>query len=124
MDVSTDVPEGFQIINSYGPGVFRVSSVLWTCCIIITPERTVEWPILSFENLQIKELEPVLCSSPVIEILLIGTGENMERVPSSLKEYGRKYGVGIDSMDTGAACRTYNVLLSEGRRVAAALMVL
>ena len=47
----------------------------------------------------------------------------MERIPNDLRECIRALGVGVDSMDTGAACRTYNVLLAEGRRVAAALML-
>jgi uncharacterized protein len=58
-----------------------------------------------------------------IEILLLGCGRRMLQVPPSLRAELRQIGVVIDAMDTGAACRTYAVLLTEGRRVAAALLL-
>ena len=124
MDVSTNVPEGLQVIDSYGPGRFRIASVVWSSCVIVMPEQTVEWPISRISDLDSGSLRPVLNAEPGIEVLLIGTGKKMERIPNDLRECIRAQGVGIDSMDTGAACRTYNVLLAEGRRVAAALMLL
>ena len=57
-----------------------------------------------------------------VEILLLGCGPRMAPVPRPLRETLRAAGIVIEAMDTGAACRTYNVLMSEGRRVAAALI--
>ena len=65
-------------------------------------------------------LAPVIDAG--IQILLLGCGRQMLPVPSALREELRAHGVVIDAMDTGAACRTYNVLLAEDRRVAAALL--
>tara|TARA_Y100000589_G_C27177969_1_gene639577 strand:- start:1974 stop:2348 length:375 start_codon:yes stop_codon:yes gene_type:complete len=123
MDVSTSVPEGLQVVDSYGPGRFRIASVVWSSCVIVTPEQTVEWPISSIIDVNADSLRPIFSADPGIEVLLIGTGKKMERIPNELRECIRTQGVGVDSMDTGAACRTYNVLLAEGRRVAAALML-
>ena len=123
MDVSTSVPEGLQVVDSYGPGRFRIASVVWSSCVIVTPEQTVEWPISSISDVESGSLRPIFNADPSIEVLLIGTGKKMERIPNELRECIRAQGVGVDSMDTGAACRTYNVLLAEGRRVAAALML-
>ena len=111
------------MVDSYGPGRFRIASVVWNSCVIVTPEQTVEWPISRISDIDTSSLRPVLNADPGIEVLLIGTGKKMERIPTDLRECIRAQGVGVDSMDTGAACRTYNVLLAEGRRVAAALML-
>ncbi|MGH6796969.1 MAG: MTH938/NDUFAF3 family protein, partial [Roseiarcus sp.] len=59
-----------------------------------------------------------------VEILLLGCGPRMAPVPPALRQGLRVAGIVVDAMDTGAACRTYNVLLSEDRRVAAALLAL
>jgi uncharacterized protein len=59
-----------------------------------------------------------------VEVLLLGTGTRHEFVPPSLRRRLRDAGIVIDTMDTGAACRTYNVLVAEDRRVAAALIAL
>ncbi|MBO6827870.1 MAG: Mth938-like domain-containing protein, partial [Sneathiella sp.] len=67
-------------------------------------------------------LKDVLEADPKVEILLIGCGENMAFIDEGLRNTFRANGTTIDSMDTGAAVRTYNVLLLEGRRVAVALM--
>jgi len=123
MDVSTSVPEGLQVVDSYGPGRFRIASVVWSSCVIVTPEQTVEWPISNISDVDADSLRAIFTADPGIEVLLIGTGKKMERIPNELRERIRSQGVGVDSMDTGAACRTYNVLLAEGRRVAAALML-
>jgi uncharacterized protein len=64
----------------------------------------------------------VLDAGAEVDLLLIGCGRRMALVPPALRQTVRDGGVVIDSMDTGAACRTYNVLLAEDRRVAAALI--
>jgi len=66
-------------------------------------------------------LAPVIARGGV-EILLLGCGRRMAMVPSALRARLKAAGIVVDAMDTGAACRTYSVLLAEGRRVAAALL--
>ena len=124
MDVTPLVPDGFQLIDSYGLGQFRVAGVLWRQAIIVLPEQTVKWSLQSVAELTVESLAPVYDADPAIEILLIGCGDRMALVPTAFKQECRAKGIGVGSMDTGAACRTYNVLMAEGRRVAAALFPL
>ena len=124
MDVTPLVPDGFQLIDSYGLGQFRVAGDLWRQAIIVLPEQTVKWSLRSVAELTVESLAPVYDADPAIEILLIGCGDRMALVPAAFKQECRAKGFGVDTMDTGAACRTYNVLMAEGRRVAAALFPL
>lgn len=64
----------------------------------------------------------MLAADPPVEILLVGCGKRLVPLAPALKAALRERGIGADPMDTGAACRTYNVLMAEGRRVAAALL--
>ena len=112
-----------QILQAYGNGGFRVSDTQWAGAIIVFPTRTVNWDVESFADLTLEVFTPVgEASDPPIELLLIGTGRRMALLPSKLQAGLRAMGFGIDIMDTGAACRTYNVLIGEERRVAAALL--
>jgi uncharacterized protein len=67
-------------------------------------------------------LAPVLEVGPAVSILLVGGGRGTVMIPAAIRAELRAAGLVLDAMDTGAACRTYNVLLGEGRRVAAALI--
>jgi uncharacterized protein len=112
-----------QILQAYGKGGFRVSDTQWTGAIMVFPTRTVNWNVGSVSDLTLEVFAPVAeASDPPIELLLIGTGQRMALLPSKLQAGLRAMGFGIDIMDTGAACRTYNVLIGEERRVAAALL--
>ncbi|MDB3954036.1 Mth938-like domain-containing protein [Alphaproteobacteria bacterium] len=124
MDVTPLTPDGFQLIESYGQGQFRVAGDLWRQAIIVMPEQTAKWSVQSVAELTVESLSPVYNAEPAIEILLIGCGDRMVMVSSTFKKQCRAKGFGVDTMDTGAACRTYNVLMAEGRRVAAALLPL
>jgi len=112
-----------QILQAYGKGGFRVSDTQWTGGIIVFPTRTVNWNVETPADLTLGAFAPVgEASDPPIELLLIGMGPRMTLLPSKLQAGLRAMGFGIDIMDTGAACRTYNVLIGEERRVAAALL--
>ncbi len=69
-------------------------------------------------------LEPIRAAEPAVEILMLGCGGRFAMVPAELRQALRAEGIALEAMDTGAACRTYNVLLAEDRRVAAALIAL
>lgn len=112
-----------QILQAYGKGGFRVSDTEWQGAVIVFPVRTVNWNVATLADLTLEAFAPVgQASDPPIELLLIGTGQRMALLPSKLQTGLRAMGFGIDVMDTGAACRTYNVLIGEERRVAAALL--
>lgn len=124
MDITPMTPEGKQVIVSYGPDRFKVKNQTYRGSVMVLPDQVVTWDAMSVTDATIESLDPILDANPAVEILLIGCGSRMELVPSRLKQALRDKGIGVDQMDTGAACRTYNILLSEGRRVAAALIAL
>ncbi|WP_169568857.1 Mth938-like domain-containing protein [Sneathiella limimaris] len=121
-DISGLPDEGQQLINSYGDGGFRVSGVRYEGNVLILPDETMEWDLNSLEDLTIEALQPILDAEPSVEILLIGCGASMAYVDEAVRTKLRASGITVDSMDSGAAARTYNVLLLEKRRVAAALI--
>lgn len=117
----TPRPEDRQVIQSYGAGRFRISNVVYEHAVLVLPERTVRWDVADSEPLAIAPLLP-LREAGAVKILLIGGGRRALPVPPELRAWLREAGIVADAMDTGAACRTYGVLLAEGRRVAAALL--
>ena len=124
LDISPLKPEGQQIVQSYGSGHFKVSRIDYQGSVIVLPKQTISWDVNVLDDVNLGSLAPVLAEEPCIEILLIGCGEAMQLLPRSLMDTCRQKGLAIDTMDTGAACRTYNILAAEGRRVAAGLVAL
>lgn len=122
MEISSVIPPGRRMIDGYPPGGFRVAGTLYQGPMLIWPEGEVPWSLERIEDLDVAALDPVRRIDPPVEVLLIGCGPRMTLLPSVLRRQIREAGIGMDAMDTGAACRTYNVLISEGRRAAAALI--
>ncbi|MDE1146205.1 MAG: Mth938-like domain-containing protein [Azospirillaceae bacterium] len=121
MDITPLIPADRQVIDAYGPGRFRVSNTVYETPIIVFPDRTLVWAVENFADLEPEDFAALTAEQP--EIVLLGCGPTMQLFPSSLRRALKEQGLGgIDPMDTGAACRTYNVLMAEGRRVAAALL--
>jgi uncharacterized protein len=117
-------PSGRALIDGYGPGRLRIGGVLHERPVLVLPDGVHDWPVARFADLSRANLAAVLAVSPPVEILLIGCGAHAALVPPALRQELRDAGLKLDAMDTGAACRTYNVLLAEDRRVAAALIPL
>ena len=124
MDITPSIPAGRQIIQSYGSGGFRISAARHDGSALVFPDRTLLWPVVSFDAVTIDSLAEVSAARPKVELLLIGTGAAMLPIPMAVRTHFRGLGIMLDAMDTGAACRTYNVLMAEERRVAAALIAL
>ncbi len=122
VEISSVIPPGRRMIDGYPPGGFRISGGLHHGPMLVWPESEVPWDIDRIESLSLAHLDPVRRIDPPIEVLLIGCGPRMVLLPSALRRQIREAGIGMDAMDTGAACRTFNVLISEGRRVAAAMI--
>lgn len=115
-------PEGSNVISAYGPGWVEINQVRLTSSLIVLPAIFVNpWPAQSFDVLTAEHFEIIADLKP--EIVLLGTGDKprfpFPRLYKSLLETG----VGLECMDTGAACRTYNILVAENRHVAAALIL-
>ena len=124
MEITPAIPGDRQVIAGYGAGLFRISGVVHNSSVIVFTDRTIAWPVQSLDDLTIDSLAPVRDADPTVEMLLLGVGGQNALVPSALRKALRDAGIVLDSMDTGAACRTYNVLMAEDRRVAAALIAL
>lgn len=123
MDVTPLIPQGRQIIQSYAGGGFRISGSHYPGAVIVTPERTMGWDMpKAAEALAPPDFTAVIENSEDVDVWLLGTGAKMEFVALALKQALKAQGILIEPMDTGAACRTYNVLMAEGRRVMAVLL--
>lgn len=118
----TPDPRERQLIQTYGPGRFRISDVDHQGAVLVLPHRTLAWAVTAAVDIAADNITAVLETVPAIEVLLVGCGPRASFLPPSKRDAFKAYGMVLEVMDTGAACRTYNVLLAEGRRVAAALL--
>lgn len=123
MRFSLDTDANRYVIKSYGLGWINVNEREIRRSVIVTPERLVaDWPPQTFADLEeghfvaIQPLEP--------EIVLLGTGDRQRFPHPRLTRSLLERGIGVEVMDTAAACRTYNIIMLEGRRVAAALLMM
>ena len=121
MDLTPVASAGRQIIERYAASGFRVSGVIYHGPVLVFPDLTVAWDAESAPDVTSETLAPVIEHGGV-EILLLGLGRSTSAVPAALRTALRTAGIALEAMDTGAACRTYNVLVAEDRRVAAALI--
>ncbi|MGE0117607.1 MAG: Mth938-like domain-containing protein [Dongiaceae bacterium] len=124
MDLTPLIPAGRQIVESYGGGRFRVSGRVFDGSVLVFGDRTVAWPVREAVAATAESLAEVSAAGQAgtVDLLLIGCGRRTAPIPDALRRSLRDSGVVTEVMDTGAACRTYNVLAAEGRRVAAALI--
>jgi uncharacterized protein len=109
-------------IDAYGSGGFRFAEMSHRGSLLCLPSGMHAWPVNSPSEFSQQSFEPVFAEAAGIEILLIGTGTDIVFFPEALRWRFRDLRISIDVMPTGAATRTWNVLLGEDRRVAAALI--
>lgn len=123
MDVTPLVKAGSRIIQSYADGRFRISGELYESAVIVRSDSVESWVVSGpVSEMQESDFAPLLGAMADTDVILLGCGDKMEFMKPALKNALKAKGIYCDVMDTGAACRTYNVLLAEGRRVAAALL--
>lgn len=123
MKVDEGAPGDRQFIDGYGAGRFTVSGTLHLGSVLVFPDRTIPWPVQAFADLTPEDFQTVLGDSGV-DLVLLGCGAGTQYPPREIRDTARAAGVSLEPMDTGAACRTFNVLTLEERRVAAALIAL
>lgn len=102
-------------VDGYGPGFFRIGGQVFEGAVLTGPSGTASWGGYD-------DSAKLLNLSDAIDVLFIGTGAELAQIPATLRHTLESAGIGVDIMNSPAACRTYNVLLSEGRRVALALL--
>jgi uncharacterized protein len=122
MKISLEQPAAINMVRAYGPGALRIGDRSFTRSLIVTATTIIEdWRPLRIEDLQATDLEPLLQLRP--EVLLVGSGARQKFPDRATLAALYAARLGFEIMDTGAACRTYNVLAAEGRNVAAALIL-
>ncbi|KVK56393.1 hypothetical protein BCY90_02755 [Agrobacterium deltaense] len=109
-------------IDAYGNGGFRFADMSHRGSLLLLPSGIYGWEPVDAKELTVGHFEKVLAEAQDIEVLLIGTGDGMRVLPKELRTAFKEAGISVDPMSTGAAVRTYNIMLSESRAVAAALI--
>jgi len=122
LDITPVVPAGRQLIQGYGAGKFRIAGQVHEGSVLVFAERTVAWPVSEAAAITPESLAEITAAEPGVDILIVGCGAAFEPRPQGLMEGLKDAGVVLEWMDSGAACRTFNVLLAEDRAAAAALI--
>ncbi len=117
LDITPAVPAGRQLIQSYGDGRFRIAGEIYRGSVIVSGDETRLWPVLNAAEINFDNLSPIDAG-----ILVIGCGPVFLAPPVDLRAELKAEGIVLEWMDTGAACRTFNVLLTEERSAWAALI--
>jgi uncharacterized protein len=122
MKFTADRPAGTHVIRGYAPGFLRIGEREITSSVIVSAATLIEpWRPRHMREFTADDLQPAIALAP--EVLLIGTGPRQIFPDAAVFAALHDARIGFEIMDTGAACRTYNVLLGEDRHVAAALMI-
>jgi uncharacterized protein len=113
---------GAVIVRGYSPGELRLGErTLHTSCLLAADRVVTEWGPRTVNDLTAEHIEAIRALNP--ELVVLGTGSRQRFPERALMTQLLSRGIGVEVMDTGAACRTYNVLVSEDRRVVAALLL-
>jgi uncharacterized protein len=109
-------------IEAYGNGGFAFAEMSHRGSLLCLPDAIWAWPVTRPEQIDEVSLQRVFAAANGIDTLIVGTGTDVWLPPSHLREALRAAGVVLDAMQTGPAIRTYNIMIGERRRVAAALI--
>jgi uncharacterized protein len=112
------------VIESYRGGGFRFGGMSHRGAILVVPDGMWASPVRSAQDIDAGALDLVFATAPPVQMCLIGAGVDPWPVPAALRAQARERGISIEAMGTGAAVRTYNILLEEQRRFAALLIPL
>lgn len=122
MKIERDQPEGRNTFTGYGDGYVEVNAKRYHESIVVSADRIItDWPAASVEALSADHMAAIVELKP--ELVVLGTGAKFQFPEPKILAPVYKAGIGVEVMDTPAACRTYNILLGEGRAVVAALIV-
>ncbi|MET0154632.1 MAG: Mth938-like domain-containing protein [Rickettsiales bacterium] len=123
MDITPLTPKEKKRIRSYGAQIFRVNDDAYSRSIAVTPDAVYLWEPLSLGAITPESVQSLPNSVKKADVLLLGAGKRYAPLSAEAKNAFAAAGMTPETMDLGAACRTYNVLLSEERNVAALLIV-
>jgi uncharacterized protein len=116
LKLHADARTSLNTVTAYGPGFIEINESRHQGHLLLSPDAPVQpWATTGFEALRPEDFEPLLALAP--EIVLLGTGRRQRFPHPRLTSALARAGIGVEAMDTAAACRTYNILMGEGRRV-------
>ncbi|HEY5809681.1 MAG TPA: Mth938-like domain-containing protein [Povalibacter sp.] len=122
MKLTDDSGPGIKLVRAYRPGEIRVGDdILHRSCLLRADRVVDDWRPQTLNELQVEDLEAIFALDP--EVVVLGCGSRQKFPAQALLAKILSRGIGCEVMDTGAACRTYNVLVSEDRRAVAALFL-
>lgn len=122
MKIHLETGAGQNLIHAYAPGSVTINNMAYSRSLIVTPAQAWDWPPAGFDDLLAAHFE-MIAGMPV-EVVILGTGAKLRFPHPRLTRPLVEAKIGLEVMDTGAACRTYNILMGDGRRVAAALLMI
>ncbi|CAG4882983.1 conserved protein of unknown function [Georgfuchsia toluolica] len=121
MKLHAERPQGQYAITAYGPGFATINQQTYRSSLIVGHDRLLpDWPVAKLEDLLSEHL---LGLDQGCDVVLLGTGARQRFPQPSILRFLFEKGIGVEVMDTAAACRTYNILLTEGRAAVAALII-
>ncbi len=122
MKLHQDPRGALNTVTGYGADYVEINLERHDTSVIVLPEQPViAWPVSSFDALTPENFEMLLAERP--EVVVFGSGERLRFPHPRLTAALTAQRIGVEAMDFKAACRTYNILMAEGRRVAAALLI-
>lgn len=122
MKLHQEADDTLNLFTAHGPGYIEVNRVRHECNLLVLPATLTEsWSTASFDTLTVADFE--FLATLKTDILLLGTGARLRFPPGPFMRPLADAGIGLEVMDLPAACRTYNILAAEGRKVAAALLL-
>ena len=114
--------DDFNTISSYSEDSFTVNEHVYSTGIIISAKELIApWPVNTFDQIVLAHIEQIIALDP--EIIIIGSGIGIKFLPEEYSAIALAKDIGIEYMDSGGACRCYNLLLDEGRKVVAGLLL-
>jgi uncharacterized protein len=120
MKFTLDSRSDVNLIRGYGPGEVRIGELVHHApCIVTAQQSVLDWQVRDVASLQVADLEAIFVLKP--DVVLLGTGARQMFPQRAIRQAFAARQVGLEVMDLGAACRTYNILVQEERRVAAVL---
>jgi uncharacterized protein len=109
-------------IDAYGNDGFRFGGMSHRGSLLCLPDGIWAWPVKNTAELTLEDLAPVFARGKTLDVFLIGVGRDPCALPEPLRARFRELGISVDAMTTGAAVRTYNIMLAENRRFGAGLI--
>lgn len=122
MKLHSDSTQQYQTVTGYDASGVEINAQRFNYSLLVMPETPPRpWDVTRFEDLQAAHFEQIAADAP--DVVILGTGERQRFVHPRLIAALSAHHVGVESMDSQAACRTYNVLMGEGRKVTLALII-